>query len=304
MKAENIKVVNEAETFDLVVTEKVIGSLNTNIETIEKFVEKRLDEYRPESYLGDADMAKKDRAELNHAKDAIKKKRIEIIKELMKPYNDFEERCKALEKKIDEASKALDEIVKVKENEEKEKKRQMIELFWKDQKCDVVPLEKVFNPKWLNKTFKTDEILSEMQASVKKIYDNLKTLEKFSADAETLKAHYLMTLNIEETFQYGDELQKQREVAQKEKEERAEREHAEQIEKQKKESWIEASNFEQTQELSNLAEMALAGSTEKPKPKRKEFVITVKCFDEDLLKLKQELNGLGIEYTSIEELNF
>ena len=302
------KIVKEEvpETLDLVVTEKSIGFLETNIEALENLVNKRLEDYKPENYLGDADLAKKDRAELNKAKDKIGRARIDLIAELMKPYNDFETRCKALEKKIEQASKALDEIVKQKENEEKELKRKVIEQFWISKNFDLFPLEKIFNTKWLNKSFKESDILSEMDSRIEKTYKDLKVCERYSVmyglEADTIKAHYLMNLDIEETISYCDELQRQKEIAQKEAAERAEREHKEKVLQQKEELWQEESNFENTQNVQNLAEMALNGGAE-VEEKRKEFVISVKCFDRELLNLKGILNELGIEF-SVEELTF
>lgn len=302
------KIVKEEvpETLDLVVTEKSIGFLETNIEALENLVNKRLEDYKPENYLGDADLAKKDRAELNKAKEKIGRARIDLIAELMKPYNDFETRCKALEKKIEQASKALDEIVKQKENEEKELKRKVIEQFWISKNFDLFPLEKIFNTKWLNKSFKESDILSEMDSRIEKTYKDLKVCERYSdmygLEADTIKAHYLMNLDIEETISYCDELQRQKEIAQKEAAERAEREHKEKVLQQKEELWQEESNFENTQNVQNLAEMALNGGVE-VEEKRKEFVISVKCFDRELLNLKGILNELGIEF-SVEELTF
>lgn len=308
MKADEVSVVKEvdphSENLELVVIEKTVGSLDTNIEWLEELVEKRLEDYRPENYKGDADLAKKDRAELNKAKDTLKQKRKEIISELMKPYENFEERCKNLEKKIEQASKALDEIVKLREESEKSEKRKLIELFWEKQNCTVVPLEKIFNPKWLNKTFKESDILKEMETAVQKIYDNLKTLERFSDDAEVLKAHYLMTLDIEETFQYGDELQRQKEVAKQESEERSEREHTAIIDKQKNEVWQEEKQLAEKQEVENLASEALSAvSGQEVQQVRKQFVVTVNCFEGELLKLKEAMNSLGIEF-SVQELTF
>ena len=288
-----------AETLDLVVTNKTVGSIETNIAALEMLVKKRLEDYRPENYLGDADLAKKDRAELNKARDKIKKARIELIGELMKPYQDFEDRCKALEKKIDLASQALDVIVKKKEQEEKDCKRNVIEAMWQAKEFDLFPLEKIFNPKWLNKTFKETDIDKEIDAVIAKTYRDLKTIENVSEDAENLKAHYLMTLDIAETLNYGEELKRQKELALKEKEERAEREHAEKIAEQEKEL-PDVNEFQNKQEMQSLADIALGGDG---KPERKEFVISVKCFDEELLELKAAMNQLGIEY-SVEELVF
>ena len=306
MTAKIVKEEVPADTLDLVVTNKSVGFLETNIEAIETYVKQKLEEYKPENYMGDADLAKKDRAELNKARDKIARARKDLIAELMKPYNDFETRCKALEKMIDSASGSLDEIVKIRENEEKELKRKVIEQFWTSKNFDLFPLDKIFNTKWLNKSFKESDILSEMDSRIEKTYKDLKVCERYSAmyglEADTIKAHYLMNLDIEETISYCDELQRQKEIAQKEAAERAEREHKEKVLQQKEELWQEESNFENTQNVQNLAEMALNGGVE-VEEKRKEFVISVKCFDRELLNLKGILNELGIEF-SVEELTF
>ena len=311
MSVDEIKILKDdedntpAESFELVVTEKSVGTLETNIKRLELLVDKRLEDYKPESYMGDADLARKDRAELNKAKDKIGKARRDLIAELMKPYVDFEERCKTLERKIDNASKALDEIVKAKENEEKERKRKQIEVFWETKGFDLFPLEKIFNPKWLNKTFKESDILLEMDSIIDRTYRDLKTIEKYSDDAETLKAHYLIDLNIGDTLDYGEELKKKRELAQKEAQERAEREHENQMSKQKQELWQESGNFESKQEVANLAAQALATESGKEveKAERMEFVITVQCFEDELLKLKAAMNAIGIEF-SVQKLVF
>lgn len=312
MKSEELKIVEEetpSETLDLVVVEKSVGYLQTNIRGLELYVENKLKEYTPEKFKGDADLAKKKRAELNNAKNVLQQKRIEIIKECMKPYTDFEDRCKALEKSIDSASSELDKIVKLKEQEEKDKKRKQIELFWQTKDFDLYPLEKIFNPKWLNKTFKEFDILDEMDKQIEKTYKDLKTLETYAKmyelKADDVKAHYLMNLDVEETISYCDELQRQKEVAQKEAKERAEREHAEIVGKQKEEFWKEESNFERTTEIKDLASEAIASATgtSVATKVRNMYTFTVKAYDDEVLKIKGELNRLGIEFT-VEELSF
>lgn len=299
---EVIKENPQTESLELVVTEKAVGYLETNIEALETYVKQKLEEYKPENYMGDADLAKKDRAELNKARDKISRARKELIAELMKPYNDFETRCKALEKMIDSASGALDEIVKTKEGEEKEQKRKKIELMWLTKNFDLFPLDKIFNPKWLNKTCKDKEILEEMDSVIERTYHDLKLIDKFADDAETLKAHYLINLDISETLDYGEELQKQREVAKREAEGRAEREHQEKINQQRDEVIEQQKQMDSG--ISSLVDEAMASmGYDVPKPQRKEYVITVKCFDNELQDLKVAMNKLSIEY-SVQELTF
>ena len=308
---KDVKIINEStpvETLDLVVIEKTVGTLNTNIEELEKFVDERLKEYDPKKFEGDADLAKKKRAELNTAKQKLTRSRIELIKELMKPYSDFEERCKRLERKVDTASGYLDEIVKLKEQEEKDNKRKKIELFWATKNFDLFPLEKIFNQKWLNKTYKESDILDEMDARINKTYTDLKTCEKYAEMyglvSDDVKAHYLMNLNIEETITFCDELQRQKEIAQKEAEQRAEREHNEKIRQQVVETYQEETEKENNAHVEDLASLALAeNGYEEPEEIRKEYVFTVKVFDSELLELKKTLNNLGIEF-SVQELTF
>ena len=301
MKVEKvIEEVPKTKTLELIVTNKSVGFLETNIAALEDYVEEKLKEYEPENYMGDADLAKKDRAELNKAKDKIARARKDLITELMKPYEDFEDRCKALEKKIDNASGLLDEIVKVKENEEKESKRKKIALFWETKNFTLFPVDKIFNPKWLNKTYKESDILDEMDAIIERTYKDLKVIERYSDDAETLKAHYLMNLDIAETIQYGDELQRQKEIAQKELEGREDREHEQKIRQQEKQLIEEEKQQKKDNLVSNLVDEALGVVS---KPQKKEFVVTVKCLDEEILKLKAAMNALGIEF-SVQALTF
>ena len=170
--------------------------------------------------------------------------------------------------------------------------------MWLTKNFDLFSLDKIFNPKWLNKTCKDKEILEEMDSVIERTYHDLKLIDKFADDAETLKAHYLINLDIAETLDYGEELQKQREVAKREAEGRAEREHQEKINQQKEEVVEQQKQIDSG--ISNLVEEALGSET---KPQRKEYVITIKCFDNELQELKSAMNNLSIEY-SVEELTF
>ena len=289
----------ETNALQLVVTKNITGVLETNIARLELYVDEKLKNYTPETYLGDADAAKKDRAELNNAQKLLTQSRIQLMKELMKPYADFEARCKALEKKIGEASGKLDEIVKAKEAEEKRAKEARVNELWLSKKFDVVPLEKVFDKKWLNKTTKESDISAEMDAIIKRIYSELKIIEKYGDDAETLKAHYLMCLNISDTMDYGEELAKQREAVAKEKAEREAREHGEQIEKQRAE--VREGNARKVQDA--LASAALG--IEKPvEEKAVEYVVTIRIKPSEVNEVKSLLTSNGIEYVSFERLDF
>lgn len=291
------------DNLELTVLDSKTGILETNISQLELFVNEKLKEYTPEKFVGDAETAKKKRAELNTSKKVIAQKRIQIINELMKPYQDFELRCKALESKIDEMSKSLDQIVKEKEQKEKHQKRVRIQELFNTFSCSVITLEKIFNEKWLNKTTKEKDILSEMEQRINKVYTDLKIIEKYgTSDVEVMKAHYLDCMNIEDTLAYGEELEKNRKKVQ---EELAEREQKEQIVYMKKQEEIvrqEQIDLVKREEMNDIINDALGFSNE-PVVTEKEYVISLKTNEEKLLKLKYAMNALGLRY-NVEEIKF
>ena len=283
-EATDIVVVNPLE---LKVTKSVVGVLETNIGQLENYVSAKLEEYKPELYMGDADMAKKDRAELNNAK-----------KVLMKPYAEFETRCKALEKSIDTASGLLDEIVKAKEEKEKDLKRMRVNELWLSRNFSLFPLEKIWNPKWLNKTTKESDILLEMEEAITRTYTDLKRIEMVSeiCDAETVKAFYLDCLDIGQALEYGESLVRNRETVKKEAAERELREH-------NAEQRHELARMARNEPVMSLAADALDLTEEQSKPAVKDFVISVQATEQQLNQLKAAMNALSVVY-SVEELKF
>lgn len=289
----------------LVVKENKVGYIVTNIADIENYVADKLTEYKPELYDGDSDAAKKDRAELNNSKKFLGQMRLQIMREAMKPYADFEARCKKLEKDIDAASAQLDEIVKAKEAQEKSLKQMRITEIWLSRGFNLVPLEKVQNPKWLNKSTKELEIADEIDAIIQRIYSDLKRIEMVSevCDAETVKAFYLDCLDIGKALDYGETLVKNRDAIKREAEERQKRELDEQIARQEKEQRREMVHLAKNEPVQSLAFDALDLAEEQKKPVVKDYVVSVQATAEQLNQLKAAMNALKIVF-SVEELAF
>lgn len=297
---------------ELTVYEKSVGTLKTNIDELEKFVDERIKEYSPELYKGDADSAKKDRAELNNAEKKLASVRKDLISELMKPYADVETRLKALEKNIKFASGKLDEIVKEKENEEKQIKRMRCLDLWNTFEFKLFPMDKVFNEKWLSKSKKENDILLEMKAIIDKTYADLKTIESFpyKEDVELLKTRYLENLKIEEVFDVVEEMKKNRERIAEEEKERAERERRLEVKKQENELRQEEKDLNNSIDMADLVSQAInvqqgKEAVEEPvKEVAKEYVISVTVTDMELLELKRLMLSAGIPINSINEVCF
>lgn len=290
---------SETVELELVVTEKKEGRLVTNIDKLELMVSEKLTEYTPENYKGDADAAKKDRAVLNTSKKTLTAERIKIIKELMRPFDEFETRCKKIEKDIDSAAIALDAIVKIKEDSEKEIKRLQIKQFWECQNFDLVELEKIFDQKWLNKTTKNKDVFEEIEKRIAGIYEGIKTIEAFGVEVDTLKPIYLDTLDLGKTIEQGNRIKQNRERLIKEEEERKEREALKVKLDAQKELVQEEIQEQKKEPIINLAAQA-AGEVADTDPII-EYTMTFRAKKSILFALRQYMLDNGITYEKVEK---
>ena len=184
----------EAKDLVLTVERQVPGELVTNALAIKAFVEERLKDYSPDRYL-DIDQAKKDRAILNAASKELNTKRLELERQFMAPFEEFKKIIKDTTGLIDEASRKIDAIVKAAEDEEREIKKKEIEKIYADIGLDVVPLAKIFDQRWLNRTKKLSEVAEEIADRKIKIQNDLKVINSLP-DKDEVLAYYLDTLDI------------------------------------------------------------------------------------------------------------
>ena len=201
----------ERNPLSLVVKEKTLGSLVTNARDIKTFVENKIKEYSVDDYQGDAKQAAKDKAELNAAAKTLNDRRIALEKEWNMPFQEFKDIITETTNMIKTASGKLDAIVKAKECEEKELKRNEITELWNAKNFNLVSLDRVFNPKWLNKTYKIETVAADIDLIINGITKDLEALENFGEDTAILKDLYLSTLNLQATLNKGAELKANRE---------------------------------------------------------------------------------------------
>lgn len=197
----------EEKDLELVVSQQKLGSLITNAEQIKSVVLELLPKYDVANYNeSNIDSAKKDKALLNKTAKALNDKRIEIEKEFNKPFQEFKETIAETVKLIGECSSKIDLVVKQSEANAKEAKRKQIEQLWADQQYAIVPLQKVFDEKWLNKTASLKSIQADMVSIIRSIEDDIKTIQTLESDTKLLTSIYLDTLNINSTIQYANKL--------------------------------------------------------------------------------------------------
>lgn len=219
------------DELNLVVNEMTIGKLTTNAKEVLNQIKENVKNYSVENFKGDAKKAAEEKAKFNNLAKALNDTRIAYEKKWNEPFTEFKDTVtEAVNLIKNECSAKLDVIVKEKEKEEKDKKRAEIADIWKIYEFNLVPLEKIFNDKWLNKTYKTKQIHDDIAHIIDRITGDLQSIEQFGEDTDTLKELYLTTLDLQSTLRRGAELRENRkrlaEEAERKAKEEAERQAA------------------------------------------------------------------------------
>ena len=205
-----------------------LQSIEFNFEELKTELTVRLEKYQNLTYTEETiKLAKEDRAGLNKFKEAIENRRKEIKKLCLKPYNDFEAKVKELTALIDEPILAIDTQIKNFETQKAEVKQREIREFYNSvigDLANLVAFEKLYNPKWLNATYKLATIQKEITEQLEKIRSELNVLESLKLEAQIglqVQDKYLQTLSFSAAMAEKARLEnlqaaiKQREEAQK-----------------------------------------------------------------------------------------
>lgn len=205
---------------------RMITDLNTalpaeivfNFEELEAELKGRLHHYKTLVVTEDAiQEGKADLASLRKLREAIETRRKEVKKLCAQPYNAFEAKVKKLVTLIDEPITVIDNQVKEFARMEQQKKREEIEASYEElvpeSIRDIIPLERILDPKWLNKTTTMKAVNEAIEALVKRT--NVDMILIASVDPEYMagvRAKYAETLDITAAMEYQKELQRTAEL--------------------------------------------------------------------------------------------
>ena len=206
------------QSLALNVLDLTFGTLTTNALQLHDYVAATLERYTPENYSEDnVDQAKADRAILNKSAKELNDRRIQIEREWNAPLAEFKGIVGDTVKMISEGSAKIDAVVKGVESKAKAEKRAAIEQLWERKGITLLPLSKLWDDKWLNKTKRLPAIEKEIGEKLLKIEAELDTLAAVDTeDGDTLRAYYLDCLDLQRTLAYSATLKANRQRLQEE----------------------------------------------------------------------------------------
>lgn len=227
---------------DLAVIPKTI---EFNFVEIKKELAGNLEKYQNMVVTEDAIKdAKAYRAKLNKLKEAIEKKRKEIKAECLAPYNAFEKQVKEIVSMIEAPMLAIDGQIKEFEAARKAEKTEEIGAYYKANAADIidlVPFERIFDPKWLNATASMKSIEEEIDKTVTRISGDITIIKSMALECESaVLSRYIATLDMSEAMaektRFEDEQKRIEEFTERQKARQAARAASQKLEEVKKEA--------------------------------------------------------------------
>lgn len=197
------------------------------------------------------DEAEKERAKINNLVKQIADYRKNIMAKFKEPIELFETTAKETEKILKETSEFVDIQVKRFEQKEKDLRKDNAKRIYEDlieELKDIVPFEKIFNDKWLNKgTWKNDGtstiIVEEINSIKEKVRSGLKAIEELNSEYELeLKNTFLQDFDVAKAILKNTQLIQQKEALLKTEEKQ------EEIKQEKVEKMLEVKAEEETLE--------------------------------------------------------
>jgi hypothetical protein len=190
-----------------------------NYEEVKQYVEDGLARYKGVVYDDtQIALAKTDRANLNKLAAAIDAKRKEMKSLYLQPYTEFEAQAKELTAMIKRQSDEIDAQVKAFDNFRKEEKLAQIKeglyVPMIGDLADLVPYERLHDPKWLNVTCSAATVSTEMARKIENIISGLKAIDQLSLApdiAERVKSVFLRGFDLAAAIAEKDRILAERE---------------------------------------------------------------------------------------------
>ena len=244
--------------------------------------------------------AKEARAKLNGLSKQLNGWRIEQTRDYLAPVEKFKSEVDEIKNLIDTASKRIDGVVKDYQTREQEEKRCLIGKIYSKIFNDLyalVPLDKIFNQKWLNKAY-TEKLVEKELAEIKdKIVEDIAVIDTtFTDENENLevKTEYFKSLNLATTLsEYNRRKEYRKHLEERARQEQAETEKKATTPETKQPEQVAEENKEQPQKVT----LSVNGDIVMPKTYEMSFKVT--ATKEQLLALREFFENNNIQYKKI-----
>lgn len=294
------------------------GEISFNFEEMKQFLNSRLEEFRGAIFTDDSiKSAKKYTAELRKEQTAFRNRIGDVKKEYMVPFEEFKLKADELVRLYDEPITFIDGQVKDFEERRKKEKRKTINGIYAEVAADIsdyIPLEKIYNSKWENTTFKRNDIVKEITEISQSARQAVETISAMNSEScEKALSMYRQDLSLANAIAYINNYERQKaEILLKEQERRrleeAERIRREERERIEAEQRAERNRIEAEQRAERekqeaveaakeeAANEVIEGLTPELEGEANLYEYRISLTDDARIKLEMYLDSVGFEW--------
>lgn len=195
------------------------GSIAANFDALDAKVDAILADYEgwepSADSTEDVKQCKAQKKYLNALAKDIDERRKAVKREYLRPLDAFEARANAIRDKVKAVSNRLDAVAKEAEQAEKDAKENALKDHYEAYAgllVDVVPYERIADPKWLNKSTSVKKAKDELEARVNQVARDWEALKGLGLEYfEQSEAHFFNVLDLGHAVAYNAKLVADRE---------------------------------------------------------------------------------------------
>lgn len=195
------------------------GTIGGNFEELKTALKAELEVYKNMVFTEEAKPeARKAVANLRKLKKSMNDKKLEVKKNFMVPYTDFEAQVKELDKLIDEPINFISGQIEEFERKRVEERKKLISDIYTeiitehDTVAEYLPLQRIYDSKWENSTTTRKTIKEGIMKHVEHVEKDLTTIRSMESEFEDKGiAKYKTTLELSDALTTMNQYQKQKE---------------------------------------------------------------------------------------------
>lgn len=299
------------------------AKISCNFEQVKQAIQSVLAEYKGAVFTEDSKAyAKKHVASLRAQKKTFQDNLKKEKKKYMQPWEEFEAQAKQLINMYDEPIDLINGQVQAFEEKRIAEKKQLIEKIYSEMIAEellqYIPLEKIYNAKWENATFKERDIRQEMFELSEKTKKDIQTISNMESDAvPKALSMYQTSLDLTEAISYINSYERQKQEILAKEQERKRQEEEERIRREERERMLAEQRAKEEQEAAlQQAEVEKQIAVEQAKEEGAQEVIDslipdadgetslyeyrISLSDDAKMKLEMYMDSVGIEWELME----
>lgn len=207
------------------------GTIGGNFEELKTALKAELEVYKNMVFTEETrPEARKAVANLRKLKKSMNDKKLEVKKNFMVPYTDFEAQVKELDKLIDEPINFISGQIEEFERKRVEERKKLISDIYTeiitehDTVAEYLPLQRIYDSKWENSTTTKKTIKEGIMKHVEHVEKDLATIRSMESEFEDKGiAKYKTTLELSDALTTMNQYQKQKEDILRRQEEEAQK---------------------------------------------------------------------------------